>query len=980
MIPSLQKISDTIPHPSERVKHLFSMSVTPEAVPYGTFARHVYAMAAITCSLVTMMGYAVVILSRIASACIYRDFKGVTLACREDADRIFNSLYFVAAMTSYLFANIVRGTNYELHLEPKVEIDPYLYRPEYRVPVLKSSVPLQGFVLPTYEIPNSGLQFFADINALNISDIYDINFLIAVLASRPDLVLLFSPDEKSAYLVQRDDRIRAGVMRDEYYYFELAPVEPPPVVTVDLSSTPATIDTPTDNLLPLVDLPPNTVAVASSPAANLMSSMINFQESKLITSSFSLMSSQIEAEPPPPTTVTRITTTLSSAWGNLVGYDHQAKEMKYRHILDHLYRLVTIGKGLELYNRVYRIKGNTPLKALCLRLYEIVTNLENSDVRSQNTDFIYTLRAAQALLQQQDDPACREWIHLLAYNRFAGVKLYGYCKGLVEMASDSFTAPVTPATFWDELQRRLTKVKQLPLDQGLATPVLYWQKLMGSLNLRDFLRDSNIPYIYGQLKMGEQTVTVLRHGTPVTLSGYWGSSVITDDYVAFIDAAHAQKQNILHLIAENHQDSFEGVRVNLRLGLASKENFFPWAVRFDGEFVEPKKYVPKTVEQAKREFAEQMYGTNTGYVVPEKLQRKGLSKAEFQEYMNSVCTTFFPDHAQFDTLQEFQAFVVLTYAEAALALCKKLKISILEAFCKDDIDRGGALKAIIVLLHLYRTGKFEAASKEELEQALQELMVNIIAAPLIVKKQPILKNRAAYILHALNALIRTAQTKPSPADAYTGNFNVLSLPHQGVTPTGSTSHTQKEYRDYLRQIRTGTIVLKTTLKEDIIANCATNYLRTKNTGPIIQQLIRDSKGLNITLNGTVLNPQRQETPGIADTVLGELGKVGIVDDSAWSILSAFTQTIGADLITSLQPLFDNERLGYIIQPDTDGLLTDDSAGLSLKVQQGKASIKLVMLLRVIAPNEEGKTIARIRTTIEIPDHRVAGATVTTTVV
>lgn len=705
------------------------------------------------------------------------------------------------------------------------------------------------------------------------------------------------------------------------------------------------------------------------------------QESQLMTSSFEMVKSQITEETlmDAPSTVTRITATLSSAWGNIVGYNHQAKEMKYRHILDHLYRLVTIGKGLELYNRVYSLRNNTPLKALCLRLYEIVTNLENVDVRSQNTEFIYTLRAAQALLEQQNEFTCREWIHLLAYNRFAGVKLYGYCKGLVEASSGNFDAPVKPETFWAQLEARLTKVKQLPLDQGLAKPVLYWQKFRGAVNLRDFLRDSNIPYIYGQLKMEDQVVTVLRHGTPVALSGYWVSSVITDDYVAFIDAAAAQGQKILHLIAENHQDYFEGVRVNLRLGLAFKENFFPWAVRFDGEFVEPKKYVPKTIDQAKREFAEQMYGTNTGYVIPNKLKTKGLTQVEFNEYMNSVCATFFPNYDRFETLQEFQAFVVLTYAEAALALCKKLKISILEAFCKDDIDRGGALKAVIVLLHLYRTGKFAQASSQELEQALEELMVNIIAAPLIVKKQPILKNRAAYIQHALNAILRTAQTKAVPADDYGGNFNVLSLPHQGVTPTGSTSHTKQEYAEYLRQIRTSQIVLRTNLSENIVATCAKNYVSTKNTAPIIRQLVRDSKGMNISVNRVVLNPGREEVPTIADTILAQLQRFEIVDDEAWSILSAFTQTIGSDLTSSLQPIFDNDRLGYIIRPDTEGLLTDDSAGLSLTVQQGKASIKLVMLFKVISPNEEGRTIAQIRTTIEIPDHRVAGAIVTTTV-
>ena len=139
---------------------------------------------------------------------------------------------------------------------------------------------------------------------------------------------------------------------------------------------------------------------------------------------------------------------------------------------------------------------------------------------------------------------------------------------------------------------------------------------------------------------------------------------------------------------------------------------------------------------------------------------------------------------------------------------------------------------------------------------------------------------------------------------------------------------------------------------------------------------RDTVGLNLHLNGTRLNPERKEDPKVLDTLLQDLKSKNI---DAWSVLSAFTQTIGADLTGSLQPLFDNEALGYIIQPDSSTMNTDPNCGLYLVTKPDCASLKLALLFKVIAAEKDGKAIATIRTTIVIPDHRVAGAIVTTTV-
>jgi hypothetical protein len=64
---------------------------------------------------------------------------------------------------------------------------------------------------------------------------------------------------------------------------------------------------------------------------------------------------------------------------------------------------------------------------------------------------------------------------------------------------------------------------------------------------------------------------------------------------------------------------------------------------------------------------------------------------------------------------------------------------------KDDIDRGGAFKAILMLHDLHM--------KQELTpKKLQEIMINLIAAPLIVAGRPIIESRGKHVKHVLEVI------------------------------------------------------------------------------------------------------------------------------------------------------------------------------------------------------------------------------------
>ncbi len=212
----------------------------------------------------------------------------------------------------------------------------------------------------------------------------------------------------------------------------------------------------------------------------------------------------------------------------------------------------------------------------------------------------------------------------------------------------------------------------------------------------------------------------------------------------------------------------ENARVQARLKLASYKNFFPLALRLDGKFFHPKNYQSQIIDTFKANFSKDLFGEfkETGFCVPDKARLKGFTPEAFSDIMSEVHKLYFKSQDTLDSLGEYQTFILFTYAHMTLSLLDTLDISILEAHCKDDIDRGGAFKAILTLHYLYLSGNLTPAS-------LENLMVNIIAAPFIVKGQPIIKSRVVFIKHALEVLKRV-NTKPVP-DQFRrqGQFKVL---------------------------------------------------------------------------------------------------------------------------------------------------------------------------------------------------------------
>jgi hypothetical protein len=491
--------------------------------------------------------------------------------------------------------------------------------------------------------------------------------------------------------------------------------------------------------------------------------------------------------------------------GQIFGDDHIFKQMKYRHTLAHFYHLATSGEGLELYNRVHKSKTDPALRNKCVQLYEILNQPEKYSVRDQYNGFIDALCDAARSLNAESDSAFREWIHFLSYNRYTGVSLAGYYKSLV-VSSLGEIPELNLDNFGDVLSDLNHKAEEPLGSKGLSKVPRAAQQLLGHLSFKDFGKGPNIPAHYGQLKIDGKTINIIRHGTPISQNSlpFFRTIEIKPDYTAFLEAANEKDEKLLHVILENaipkpYAKGDESERVKPRLDLDKHRNVYTLALRFDGDFVQPKNYVAQPIENLKTAFTDQMFGKDTGYVVPAKLN---FSQERFNEIMDKVLNEFFAGKAQLDTLQEHQAFIALTYAEMIFSLCKSLDISYLEALCKDDKDRGGVMKAVIVLLHLYRAGKFKKGQEKQLAKALEELMVNIVAIPLTITKDAIIESRCAYIKNVLNVLRETVAKGSEPAGAYQGNFNVQSDPYQRAVPMGGTCRTKQEYAQFLQQINT----------------------------------------------------------------------------------------------------------------------------------------------------------------------------------
>ncbi len=514
------------------------------------------------------------------------------------------------------------------------------------------------------------------------------------------------------------------------------------------------------------------------------------------------------------------------------------------------YRLIQEQLGQFAKGKIEKLKNDssgddrkiiTPWNSLVEALLE-PTYFETPDDQYRQT--VKCLRKMRRLLKGTDKFAQqREFIKELSYVRFAGIELFPYCHQIVEYASGRLLPlHLTLNNFLDEYTKFTTLLKDPAPSTSMNPFARNKNKAKGFFNV-DFdpnLKTSNIPYRDGVISVNDRSTTLVWHGTPVEQHDPWGSlfdvaasilkhipvvgdwigesnpltrpAVISADYPAFIEAAAAKEQKILHVILEDGKKKDlgdESNRVKARLELGDQhENFFPIALSLDGKFFKRHdefKDKEESIEGLKKRLKDRLLlpdvGSQmeaTGFCVPQKLRDACQLNDHIDTLLNEVQQIYFSDKKNITTQAEHQAFLLLAYVHIILFICWKMDIKILEALCKDDKDRGNVIKTTLKLHFLYLTGQIN-------HENLTSVLAHALARPFILQKGPIIKSRFV-LLDRVIPVINAAHNKNKkrlPETTVFGNkvesasYAVDKPPSQTIYPKNASSKTIEEYQAFL---------------------------------------------------------------------------------------------------------------------------------------------------------------------------------------
>lgn len=454
---------------------------------------------------------------------------------------------------------------------------------------------------------------------------------------------------------------------------------------------------------------------------------------------------------------------------------------------------------------------SSPFVDACKDLIEILTK-PHGNHRTQSVQFVMALRdAADADNSAHPTGVCSRIVGKLSYLRFTSVQIFSYLRELVNLATQG-TLPNSPtlSEFLPHFLRCNDLANHIPKKHGVSKADSAGQKLEGHFNWADFLKDRNVPYVDGMMILNGRTITVLRHGVPIAqyekiaivVRGVckvweWLTSVridprkyykaseqpkMTADYLKCVNYAALQNQKFLQLVLENGDmkiDGDESGRFNLRLTLNELLNVFALAFRMDGEFFE-KHIDHETFDSLKKRFKEQLLGftQETFYHVPEKVRIQTELLQDIDRLLDEVKSLYFPHISTIENIDTHQAFLMLSYAHITLYLCQRLGISFLEAFCKDDIDRGRVFKTILWLHFLYLTNQITSDN-------LIKVLVLTLAAPISVKKQGVISSRVKHLVRTVPFIVKAHERVCVPQKMVAGRdlgetrFEVVERPNQG---------------------------------------------------------------------------------------------------------------------------------------------------------------------------------------------------------
>jgi hypothetical protein len=957
--------SQIIPADAKIVRGLFQEAITEEAAVYSRTGC--LALAAV-CSSINVLGYGIVIGARLVSSIIYVKFDKLWPHLIDDSKNVIHSLHFTAAATAFLFLSLF-SDQYSLKPTcPPLDTKKITPPPVVETHPNTDTVPVYTFADP--EIQN---QFLA-------------------VAERWPLVAVngFTPFHTPLKITQENLANLICIIVLPNKRFVVDKTEP----TVAAYLRTAQLKTQADN--PTGPLTPEQVRRTLIPPSPL----------KIKPTGATAKEQQLQA----------LRSVFHATYDRAVAqHVEPPKDQLYRHYLNEVIHNYGRAFGSDTAN-IQRLP-DTPLAKACKELIQALTTpTDFDDAGNQYVGFVAKLRQAIALLAPQSEEACRDFLHRLSYLRFTGVRIYDYAHAFVTQASgnpkpEGYNLGI--GNFAAEFDAKNTKHDHLPTGLTMSPWDRRFAKMRGFFNRGfDPLHDHNIPYVDGTMTVDGQSIKILRHGVPVshdesvaaplarafhkgtTWAASWvvsnpeqyigKTALLSDlpqlnpDYLLFMRQAAANNEKILHVIFEDgdvHVTGDESGRVDLRLSLQKEENFFPLALRMDGAFF--KTSSKATFTQFKADFKKQLLGDlgATGFCIPQKVRDQSGLEAKLDDLLKEVQDIYFPQAAAddwelvegqaFKTLEEQKAYMLLSYAHIVLFLGKQLKIDILEAHCKDDIDRGNAFKIILKLHFLYLTGQINDPKQ------LERVLVTGLIPPVIVKRQGIIPNRFKFI-HHVHAVMNAAFGKNPNPNKLVGNYRVHRADDRNQTqdlfPLGHTAKTGPEYLDFLKHLGLEASWPLPSFNGNIIDEIARGPAFA-DRARIEHQIRRDLPAFPSSLGGEALKSLPVDEAFAK--ILPYLQANGLDEDQSWKVMCSFNQALTDSTFLRLESVFSNPDLQVNVVPDNVKMMSDAEAGIHLTAKEGVASLRFVFFANVI--NGEGEIVKKVRATVEIPDHRTGVA-------
>lgn len=683
--------------------------------------------------------------------------------------------------------------------------------------------------------------------------------------------------------------------------------------------------------------------------------------------------------------------------------DHITKKMKYREFLRQMRdRLQTSGLDIAAIRvKIDRIKpadGDLKVAAqkFCRTLYgsDDDTQIPSKDEKKSYQEMVDALREIWSCASYQNGKypeisAFFQQAFLLRYTLDFGQ----FYDELVTFASGSIPVEkLSLQNLWQVFSLKNQALHNLdPAKGGIAHVDRYAQMFRGEVGYNfDASRETNHPNRNGILSLqnGAQ-IHLLRHGTPIrqgssgtlvrALTLAWQKVVTNDensqvlqqcnhyskkdtevneDFLGFMQAVQVRGEKILHVVLENN--AVEQSRRDQRLSLET-DTFFPAAFSMDGSFFNGKKKFTaiKTFKQLRGTLISHLVNKKGNFYLSQKILP---SEAVLKTLFIEVQQIFFNGRADIvrsEACDEYKAYLLFCYTYLTLHLLQVHGITYLSGGCKDFLDRGGVFAATLNMIVLF------LLEKEDDHESLKDVLNNLWAPPVAVKKKGVVPERAELFRYTLQRM--TQMTPENKDHLRSGRFNgwlrdftVPKVKDQGIYPSGTTAMTLEEYNAFISRL--------TQLKDQqlevlkIKPGLLDEFSQMKE-GRIRHQIDRDRQHIFYG---------EEETPIVSSKTLEDfLQQNGIQDPSIiLRVLSGAHQGIANAVTQELQNRFNNPQLKIELLQDTSSA---ENLKIFVKVRHEEnspiVSIHMEQIYRLI--QGEGSTpLHKIIGTTTIADHRI----------